>query len=57
MALSDQATVLYLCSTPYAPGRGHGVHPLDPAPGISWPLDCALCFHQGCRRADGCPRA
>ena len=21
MALSDQATVLYLCSTPYAPGR------------------------------------
>ena len=31
MALSDQATVLYLCSTPYAPAREHGVHPLDPA--------------------------
>jgi dTDP-4-dehydrorhamnose 3,5-epimerase len=36
-ALSDQATVLYLCSTPYAPGREHGVHPLDPAIGIAWP--------------------
>jgi dTDP-4-dehydrorhamnose 3,5-epimerase len=39
MALSEQATVLYLCSTPYAPGREHGVHPLDPALGIAWPLD------------------
>jgi len=39
MALSDQATLLYLCSTPYAPGREHGVHPLDPAIGIAWPLD------------------
>jgi dTDP-4-dehydrorhamnose 3,5-epimerase len=40
-ALSDQATVLYLCSTPYAPGREHGVHPLDPAIGIAWPDDVA----------------
>lgn len=40
-ALSDQATVLYLCSTPYAPGREHGVHPLDPAIGIAWPHDGA----------------
>ena len=39
MALSDAATVLYLCSTPYAPGREHGVNPLDPAIGISWPLE------------------
>jgi dTDP-4-dehydrorhamnose 3,5-epimerase len=39
MALSEQATVLYLCSTPYAPGREHGVHPLDPTLGIAWPLD------------------
>lgn len=38
MALSGEATVLYLCSTPYAPGREHGVNPLDPALGISWPL-------------------
>lgn len=36
-ALSDEATVIYLCSTPYAPGREHGVHPLDPEIGIDWP--------------------
>ncbi len=36
-ALTDQATVIYLCSTPYAPGREHGVHPLDPDLGIEWP--------------------
>jgi len=39
MALTDQAAVMYLCSTPYAPGREHGVHPLDPALAIAWPLD------------------
>ena len=39
VTLSDQATVLYLCSTPYAPTREHGVHPLDPAIGIAWPED------------------
>jgi len=37
MALTDDATALYLCSTPYAPGREHGVNPLDPAIGIAWP--------------------
>jgi dTDP-4-dehydrorhamnose 3,5-epimerase len=38
-ALSDEATVIYLCSAPYAPGREHGVHPLDPEIGIAWPVD------------------
>lgn len=38
MALSDEATVLYMCSTGYAPGREHGVNPMDPAIGIEWPL-------------------
>lgn len=37
MALEDDCVVSYLCSAPYAPGREHGVHPLDPAIGISWP--------------------
>jgi len=37
MALSDEATVIYLCSTPYTPGREHSVHPLDPDIGIEWP--------------------
>jgi dTDP-4-dehydrorhamnose 3,5-epimerase len=41
MALEDRATVTYLCSAPYAPGREHGVHPLDPAIGIEWPPDLA----------------
>jgi dTDP-4-dehydrorhamnose 3,5-epimerase len=39
VAVSDQATELYLCSTPYAPDREHGLHPLDPAIGIAWPDD------------------
>lgn len=37
MSLEDDSTVLYLCSAPYAPGREHGIHPLDPALGIAWP--------------------
>ncbi len=37
MALTGPATVVYLCSAPYAPGREHSVHPLDPAIGIDWP--------------------
>jgi dTDP-4-dehydrorhamnose 3,5-epimerase len=39
MALSEEATVLYLCSTPYTPGREHSVDALDPDIGIEWPLD------------------
>ena len=30
MALSAEATVVYLCSTAYAPGLEHGVHPSTP---------------------------
>jgi dTDP-4-dehydrorhamnose 3,5-epimerase len=37
MALDPDSTVLYLCSAPYAPGHEHGVNPLDPAIGITWP--------------------
>jgi dTDP-4-dehydrorhamnose 3,5-epimerase len=37
-ALSDQATIVYLCSTAYAPAREHTVHPLDPDLGIDWPV-------------------
>jgi dTDP-4-dehydrorhamnose 3,5-epimerase len=37
MSLEDGSTVLYLCSTGYAPGREHGIHPLDPELGIDWP--------------------
>ena len=37
MALEDDTSVVYLCSAPYAPGREHGVNPLDPALAIDWP--------------------
>jgi len=37
MALTAEATVAYLCSTPYAAAREHGVHLLDPGLGIAWP--------------------
>ena len=39
MALSEEATVAYLCSEPYAPGREHGVHPLTPGLELPWPDD------------------
>ncbi|MCW2941153.1 MAG: dTDP-4-dehydrorhamnose 3,5-epimerase, partial [Actinomycetia bacterium] len=37
LALTDQATVVYLCSEPYNPTGEHGVNPLDPEIGIAWP--------------------
>jgi len=37
MSLEDSSTVLYLCSSGYAPGREHGIHPLDPDLAIAWP--------------------
>ncbi|MEU9481598.1 dTDP-4-dehydrorhamnose 3,5-epimerase [Streptomyces sp. NPDC048191] len=37
MALTDDATVVYLCSAGYTPRHEHGVHPLDPDLGIAWP--------------------
>lgn len=36
-ALTEDATVSYLCSQPYAPGREFGIHPLDPALDLPWP--------------------
>ena len=36
-ALTDDATLTYLCSTTYNPAAEHTVHPLDPSLGIEWP--------------------
>jgi len=36
-SLEDDSTVTYLCSATYAPGREHGINPLDPELGIKWP--------------------
>lgn len=38
VALQDESTVMYLCSTPYAPDREHTIDPTDPEIGIDWPL-------------------
>jgi dTDP-4-dehydrorhamnose 3,5-epimerase len=37
MALTDDTTMVYLCSTGYAPKREHGIDPLDAELGIVWP--------------------
>ncbi|QXU53006.1 dTDP-4-dehydrorhamnose 3,5-epimerase [Rhodococcus sp. LW-XY12] len=37
LALENNSTVVYLCSTGYNPDREHEVHPLDPEIGIDWP--------------------
>jgi dTDP-4-dehydrorhamnose 3,5-epimerase len=37
-ALSDDATLTYLCSAMYSPGHEHGIHPLDAELGIEWPV-------------------
>jgi dTDP-4-dehydrorhamnose 3,5-epimerase len=41
LALTDNATVAYLCSSVYSPTGEHGINPLDPALGIDWPADVA----------------
>lgn len=38
LSLQDESTVMYLCSTPYAPDREHTICATDPAIGIEWPL-------------------
>jgi dTDP-4-dehydrorhamnose 3,5-epimerase len=45
-ALSDEATLVYLCSQTYAPGREHSVHPLDADLGIEWPADSPVVSHR-----------
>ncbi|MGD9619925.1 MAG: dTDP-4-dehydrorhamnose 3,5-epimerase [Mycolicibacterium sp.] len=37
LALQDETTVIYLCSTPYDPDREHAISATDPALGIEWP--------------------
>lgn len=38
LALQDDSTVMYLCSTPYEPDREHTICATDPAIGIDWPV-------------------
>lgn len=38
LALEDDSTLIYLCSTPYSPQREHTIAATDPAIGIEWPM-------------------
>ncbi|TKV61479.1 dTDP-4-keto-6-deoxy-D-glucose epimerase [Nakamurella flava] len=42
LALEDDTTLTYLCSTGYSPGREHGINPLDPALGLPLPSGAEL---------------
>ncbi len=57
MALCDNATVVYLCSEPYAPEREHGIDPLDPELGIEWPPDVNPLLSEKDRSAPGLSEA
>ncbi|MCJ0870054.1 dTDP-4-dehydrorhamnose 3,5-epimerase [Streptomyces sp. AP-93] len=41
-ALTDDATLSYICSETYNPAAEHAVHPLDPDLDIDWPADVPL---------------
>ena len=41
-ALTDGATLAYLCSSTYNPAAEHTVHPLDPSLGIDWPAEAPV---------------
>jgi dTDP-4-dehydrorhamnose 3,5-epimerase len=41
-ALTDDATLVYLCSETYNPAAEHTIHPLDPELAIAWPAETPL---------------
>lgn len=38
-AVTDDATIAYMCSSSYNPAAEHTIDPLDPALAIDWPVD------------------
>ncbi|WP_445282381.1 dTDP-4-dehydrorhamnose 3,5-epimerase [Streptomyces sp. DSM 118148] len=50
-ALSEEATVVYLCSTRYDPEREHGIDPFDTELGIEWPAFAETVLSDRDRRA------
>ncbi|WP_331720353.1 dTDP-4-dehydrorhamnose 3,5-epimerase [Streptomyces sp. NBC_00209] len=57
MAVSDEATVIYLSSATYDPKREHGLDPLDPELGIQWPADITPVVSDRDASAPGLARA
>jgi len=51
LALSETATVVYLCSSSYNPQAEHGINPLDPELGITWPDEAPLLLSDRDRHA------
>jgi dTDP-4-dehydrorhamnose 3,5-epimerase len=51
VALSDDATVSYYCSTVFDPDREHGISPLDEDLALPWPDDVDLVFSDRDRAA------
>ena len=41
VALDNDTTMTYLCSTSYRPGAEHGINPLDPELDLPWPAGLA----------------
>jgi dTDP-4-dehydrorhamnose 3,5-epimerase len=41
-ALSDDTTVVYMCSAAYNPAGEHTIDPLDPVLGIDWPVSSPI---------------
>jgi dTDP-4-dehydrorhamnose 3,5-epimerase len=44
LALQDDTTVMYLCSTPYSPQGEHTIAATDPDIGIVWPVPIDQCI-------------
>ncbi|MEB3034477.1 dTDP-4-dehydrorhamnose 3,5-epimerase [[Mycobacterium] nativiensis] len=51
LALQDDSTVMYLCSSGYDPQREHTICATDPAIGIDWPADHPLVLSERDRDA------
>lgn len=51
VALTDGATVAYLCGALYAPERDRGIHPLDPDLALPWPAGLDLLLSEKDRAA------
>lgn len=56
-ALSESATISYLCSEGYAPTREFGVNPIDPDLALPWPTDLEVVLSEKDAAAPGLSEA
>ncbi|MBV9514926.1 MAG: dTDP-4-dehydrorhamnose 3,5-epimerase [Mycobacteriaceae bacterium] len=55
LALQDDSTVVYLCSTPYAPEREYTISATDPELAIAWPTEGGAALQMSGRDRDAPP--